>query len=202
MSQLVRVGGQHAGHVQRDIAVSDDDDPFVAEIDWQINEIGMPVDPRHQLGGGTGARQIHPVDVEAAVVGRARCVDDGVVMRQHVVVAELVADLDVEEEPELATTGDPVEQLGHPLGGLVIRRHPGTHQSIRGGQLFEDIDPNALLGQQLVGGIHGGRPGPHDGHRQRTGVLAVHFRCGDHRCQLGRRWQFLVGRSIRIETTR
>ncbi len=200
VSQLVRVGRQYAGHIQRDVAVSNDNDPLVAEIDWQIDEIGMPVDPCHQFGGGAGAGQIHPVDVEAAVVGRARCVDDGVVMCEHVVVAELIADLDVEEEPELATTRDPVEQLGHPLGGLMIRRYPGPHQSVRGGQLFENIDPHALLGQQLVGGIHRGRPGPHDRHRQRAAVLTVDLRCRNHRRQFGCRRQLLISRTIRIET--
>ncbi len=147
MSQPVRVGGQHAGYVQRDVAVSDDDDPLVAEIDWQINEIGMPVDPRHKFRGGASAGQIHSLDVQPAVGGRPDGVDDGVVMCQHVIVAELVADLDVEEEPEFATTRDPVEKLGHPLGGLMIRCHPGAYQSIRRGQLFENIDPHTLLGQ-------------------------------------------------------
>ena len=126
-------------------------------------------------------------------------VNDRVVVRQQVVVAQLVADLDVEEEPELATACDPVEQLGHPLGGLMVRRNPGTYQSVRGGQFFEDIDPYALLGQQLVGGVHGGRPGPDDGHRQRAAVLAVNLRRWDYRRQLGCRRQFLVGRAIRIE---
>ena len=72
VGQLVRVGGEHAGHVECDVAVADDDDPLVAEIDWQISEIGVAVDPGHQLGGGAGAGQVHPVDVQPAVVGRTR----------------------------------------------------------------------------------------------------------------------------------
>src|ERR1700757_3970541 len=44
------VGGQHAGHIESDVAVANDDDPLVAEIDWQLSEIGMPVDPGDQLG--------------------------------------------------------------------------------------------------------------------------------------------------------
>ncbi len=91
--------------------------------------------------------QAHPVDVQPAVVGCPDRVDDGVVMCQHVIVAELVADLDVEVEPEFATTRDPVEELSDPLGGLVVRRHPGSHQTVRGGKLLEDVDPHAVLGE-------------------------------------------------------
>ena len=171
--QLVRVGGEHAGHVESDVAVADDDDPLVTEIDWQIGEIGMAVDPGHQLGGGAGARHVHAVDVQPAVVGRADRVDDGVVVRQQIVVTQMLADLDVEEEPEFAPTGDPVEQRGDPLGGLVVRCHPGAHQSVRGGQLLEDIDPHAVLGEQFVGGVHRGRPGAHDRHGQRTAMMAA-----------------------------
>ena len=115
--QFVGVGGEHAGHIEGDVAVADDDDPLVAEIDWQIGEVGVTVDPGHQFGGGAGADQAHPVDVQPAVVGRADGVDDGVVVRQQVVVAQVLADLDVEEEPEFAATGDPVEQ---PVTRLVV----------------------------------------------------------------------------------
>ena len=186
--QLVRVGGEHASHVDGDVAVADDDDPFVAEIDWQIDEVGVTVDPGHQLGGGAGAGQAHPVDVQPAVSRRADGVDDGVVVSQQVVVAQVLADLDVEEEPEFAATGDPVEEPGDPFGGLVIRRHPGTHQTVRGGLLLENIDPHAVLGEQFVGGVHRGRPGPYDGHGQRASIAAVispHLWCGDHRRQFG-----------------
>ena len=109
-----------------------------------------------------------PVDVEATVVGRADGVQHGVVVRQQLGVAHVLADLDVEVEPESAARGDPVEQLGDPLGGLVVGRHPGAHQTVGRRQLLEDVDPHALLGQQFVGGVHRGRPRPDDRHRQRA----------------------------------
>ena len=110
--QVVRVGGEHAGHVEGDVAVADDHDPLVAEIDWQIGEVGMPVDPGDQLGGGSGARQAHPVDVQPTVVGRADRVQHGVVVGQQVGVAQVLADLDVEIEPEVGDDGRPGRRAG------------------------------------------------------------------------------------------
>ena len=48
-------------------------------------------------------------DVQPAVIGRADGVDDRVVVRKQIVVAEVLANLDVEEELEFAATRDPVE---------------------------------------------------------------------------------------------
>ena len=200
-SQFVGVGGEHASHIDGDVAVTDDDDPLVAEIDWQIGEVGVTVDPGHDLGSGAGTGQVHAVDVQPAVIGRADGVDDGVVVRQQVIVAEVLADLDVEEEPEFAATGDPVEERSDPLGGLVVRRHPGAHQPVWGGQLLEDIDPHTGLGEQFVGGIHRSRTGSHDRHGQRAPVISVipaHLWCGDHRRQFGCRRQLLACRAIWI----
>ncbi len=101
-ANVVRVRGEHAGHVEGDVAVADDHHPFMAEIDWQIGEVGVAVDPRDQLGGGSGAGQIHPVDVEPPIVGCTDGVQHRVVVGQQLGVAQVLADLDVEVEPKAA----------------------------------------------------------------------------------------------------
>ncbi|CFE39179.1 Uncharacterised protein [Mycobacterium tuberculosis] len=78
----MRIGRKHARHVERDIPVADDHHAFVTEIDWQIVEVGMSVEPRDQLRGGTGARQSHPVNRQPAVVGRSDRVQHGVMVGQ------------------------------------------------------------------------------------------------------------------------
>ena len=102
--QVVRIGREHSGHIKGDVAVADDHDAFVAEIDWQVGKVGMPVDPCDQLGGGSGARQTHPVDVQPAIVGRTDRVQHGVMMGQQVGVTQVLADLHVEVEPEVTIT--------------------------------------------------------------------------------------------------
>ena len=93
--------------------------PMITTRSWlrstgRSAEVGMPVDPRDQFGGGSGARQAHAVDVQATVVGRADRVQHGVMVGQQIGVAQVLADLDVEVEPEAAMTGDPVEEPGDP----------------------------------------------------------------------------------------
>ncbi len=186
--QHIRISGEHSGDVECDVAVADDDHPLVAQVHRQIGELGVPVDPGHHLGGGPGAGQIHAVDVEPAVVGRADGIQHGVMMLQQVRVRQVLADLDVEEELEPRLLGDDVEQPRHPLGALVVRRHAGAHQSVGRRQLLEDVHPHAALGQQLVGRVHGGRTRPHDGDRQRPTGPCRHVGRRDHRGQLrGRR---------------
>jgi hypothetical protein len=196
--QVVGVRREHPGHIEGDIAVADDHRTFVAEIDWQIGEVGMPVDPRDQFGGGSGAGETHAVDVQPTIVGRTHRIQNGVMVGQQIGVAQMLADLDVEVEPEVAMTVDPVQKPGDPFGVLVVGRHPGAHQSVRRGQLLKDVDPQPILGEQLVGRIHPRRPGPNDGHGQRL-TAGAHLGGRDHPGQLRRWWQLHVGGSLRVK---
>ena len=153
----------------------------------------MPVDPGHHLGGGPGAGQAHALDVQPTVVGRAHRIEHGVVMGQQVVVRQVRSHLDVEVEPKPAPPGDPVEQLRHPLGALVVGRHARAHQPVRGRQLFEDVDPHAKLAEQLVCGVHRGGPGTDDRHGQRSPGPRMDHGCLDDRCQLRRGRQLPLG---------
>ncbi len=132
------------------------------EIDWQIGEVGVAVDPGDRLGGGAGAGQTHAVDVESAVVGRTDRVQHRVVVLEQFGVRKVLAHIDIEVEREPAAAADPVEQPGDPLGALVVGSHAGAHQTVWGGQLLEDVDPHAALGEQFVGGVHRGRSGADD----------------------------------------
>ena len=196
--QVVGIRREHTGHIQRDVSIADDHHPLVAEIDWQIGRVGMPIDPRDQFGGGSGARQVHAVDLQATVVGGTDGVQHRVMVGQQIGVTQVLADVDVEVEPEAAMTGNSVEQPGDPFGVLVIGRHPRAHQPVGGGQLLKDVDPHAMLGEQFVGGIHRRRPGPHDGHGQRP-AAGPYLGGRNHRGQLRRRRQLLTLGRPRVE---
>ena len=158
----------------------------------------MPVDPGDDLGCGAGAGQAHAVDVQPAVIGRTDRIKHGVMVGQQVVVSQVRSHLDVEVEPAPAPPGDPVEQLRHPLGALVVGRHARAHQPVRGRQLFEDIDPHAVLSEQFVGGVHRGGPGADDRNGQRPPGTHMNHGCVDDWRQLGRRRHLLIGRALRV----
>ncbi len=103
--QLVRVRGEHARHIQCDVAVPDDHDTFVAEIDRQISKVGVSVDPRDQFRCGPSAGKTHPVDIQPPIIGCPNRIQHRVVVGQQVGMAQVLGDLDVEKEPEAAMSG-------------------------------------------------------------------------------------------------
>ena len=195
--QTVRVAGEDPRDVEGDVAVADHHDGFRAQVDWQIGEVGVAVDPGHQLGRGAAARQTHPLDVQATIIGRTNRVEHGVVMLGQFGEREVLADLDVEEERESRQPRHLVEQLGDPLGGLMIGSDAGTHQPVRRRQLLEDVHDDAALCQQFVRGVHGCRPGADDGDGQGTTAAVVHHGRLQHRRELRRRGQLSL--TLRVE---
>ena len=110
-------------------------------------------------------------------------IDDRMMMRKQLVMGDVPADLDIEVEPEAVSAAHAVEQPGDALGARVVGGDPGTHQSVGGGQRVEDVDPHPGLGEKFVGGVHAGRTGPDDCHRQRDRSVADPG-CGQYRRQL------------------
>ena len=202
-SQRVWVSGQDSSHVERHVAVADDDHALMTQIDWQRGEFGVPVEPRNELGGGATARQAHALDVEPTIVGRADCVEHRVMVGQQFGVGDVIADFDVEVEPEAALSGDPVEEPGDALGGLVVRRDAGPHQPVRRRKLLEDVDAHPSLGEQFIGRVHRCGTGADDRHGQRSAGARVDLRGLQHRRQLRRRGQlaltFRVERRVQLD---
>jgi hypothetical protein len=48
---------------------------------------------------------------------------------------------------ETAQSRGSLEQPGDLLRGLVVGRYPGTHQTLRGRQIFKDVDPHPTLSE-------------------------------------------------------
>lgn len=56
-------------------------------------------------------------------------------MRQQFLMGDVLAHLDVQEELEIGLCGHRVEQLGHPLGLLVVGGHPARTKPYGAGSL-------------------------------------------------------------------
>ena len=80
--KLVRVAGQDAGHVDRDVADPDDGDRLRVEGERVEVDVGVTAVPVHEVGRRVAARQVLAGDAEPPVAHRAGGVHDGVVARR------------------------------------------------------------------------------------------------------------------------
>ena len=87
LRQFVVAAGEDARHVHRHVAVADDGDPFLRQVEAQVAVIGMPVVPADELGRRVAAGQVFAGDTHFAVALRADGVNDRVIMGDQVVVA-------------------------------------------------------------------------------------------------------------------
>ena len=83
-------------------------------------------------------------------------------MVEQLPMCDIAADIDIEEIAETGLVLDLAEQLHDVLRALVIRCDAGADQSVGRGQPVEDIDLDASLLEQLIGGIHGSWSGSDD----------------------------------------
>ena len=77
---------EHAGDVEGDVAVADDDGAGGSEeVGLEVGVIGMAVVPADELGGGVRSGEVFAGDAEGAVGGRAGRIDDRVVVGEELV---------------------------------------------------------------------------------------------------------------------
>src|SRR2546421_10443696 len=107
-------------------------------------------------------------DAEAAVVGCADRVDDGVIALEELVAHHVGAELDAAEEAERRVLGC---LLVAPRDGLQLRmvgRDAGPDQPERGRQRVVEVDLEVLLLEQVLAGVETGGAGADDGYANRV----------------------------------
>jgi len=109
-------------------------------------------------------RQIDLGNLQRAVGPGAGAEDDGVVEVPQVRQFHVEPVADVADEPDLVATQHPLQRLDDLLDARMVRSDPIAHQSVRGRQLVEDVDPRTvvLLGED-VGGVDTRRSRTDDG---------------------------------------
>ena len=68
LRKFVRIRGEDAGDVKRDIAIADDDDLPAAQVEPMVGVIGMAVVPGDEVGRGLASRQVFAGNAEAAIL--------------------------------------------------------------------------------------------------------------------------------------
>jgi hypothetical protein len=81
--ELVLRQREHAGDVERHVAVPDDHDALVREVEVEVLVVRVAVVPGDELGGRPRSRQVLSGDAESPIGLGADRIDDGVVERSE-----------------------------------------------------------------------------------------------------------------------
>ena len=179
----VSVGGElgtgeheHAGDVERDVAVADHDGALGGEqVDLEVGVVGVAVVPADELGGGVRAGEVFAGDAEGTVDGRAGGVDDRVVVGEQVLARDVHAEVDVAEEAEARVGGGLLVDAGDGLDLGMVGGDARADQAPGRGQALEHVDlelSRAVL-QQVPGGVEAG--GSRADHGDADGGVVGHW---------------------------
>ena len=165
LGQFLGRAGQNPGHVDGHVADADDRDIFGVEVEMAVAEIGVAVEPGHELGRGVAIDQVFAGDPHSPVRLGPGGEGHGVVVPPELVDGNVPPDLDVAEESESGAGGDFVETPGHRLDLLVVGRDAEPHQPVGHREPFVEIHGDGPLGlaQELLGQEEARGTGAHDG---------------------------------------
>ena len=158
---LLGVEHEHAGDVDRDVAVADHDRAGRAEVELVVGVVRVAVVPGHELERAVAAGPVLAGDAELVVGRGADRVEHDVVAVEQVLAAHVAAELDAPVEAEAGVLRGLLVDARDALDLGVIRRHAGAYEPERGRQDLQQVDLEAGL-QQLVCGVEAGRSGAHD----------------------------------------
>ena len=186
--ELVRPDEEQPSHVERHVAVADDDGALVIERRVQVDPVGVPVVPVDEVRGRVAAAQLLARNLQCPALGRAGGVDDAVMMLEQLVMGHVAPDLDVEPQGNGLPSGEVLEHARHLLGVEVVRSDAVPDQAVGRRQPIEerDLDLGAPGAGELVGKEPTGRTGADDSHAERLGLVfplgsrrRVRHRCRD-----------------------
>jgi hypothetical protein len=175
--ELVRSAAEYSRDVDRDIADADHDGPLAVEIEVVIDEVGMAVEPGHELGRGVAAAKVLPRDAQSPVRLRPRREDALVIKALDVRPQKILSVLDVPEEPESRVAGKAVVDGRDVLDLLMVRSDSVAHQPERRRQaiVHVDLDTRLIVRQQGLDGVETGGARADHRNAQRT---VLRFRWG------------------------
>ena len=175
--QLVGGLGQHPRDVQSDVAGSDDGDLLRVQRP-HLGDIGVAVEPGHEVGAAEAAVLVDARDVEVAVLLGARGEHHGVVVAPQVVELDVHAVLDVAQQAHLGLAQDLVQRLDDALDAGVVRGDAVADETEWRRLALEQVDRHGRVGlHEHVGGVDAGRARTDDRDPERALGRAHGRRC-------------------------
>ncbi len=124
--------GEHARHIQGDVAVTDHGDLAGLERPLARN-VRVAVVPADEVGSPVAAGQVDPGDVEVGIPDRTRREDDGVVVLLEVVERDVAAVEHVAEEADASGVEHLAQGRDDALDARMIGRNPVPDETVGGG---------------------------------------------------------------------
>ena len=166
--QVLRVLGEHARHIEGDVADADDADRRGIQRPL-AREVGVPVVPADEVGGPVRADRVDPGDLERGVADRAGREDDGVVVLLEVLEGEVLAEAHVAEDADVPAVEHVAQRRDDALDARVVGSYPVADEAVRRGQVVEQVDRDVELAlglQQDVRRVNAGGARADDGQPQ------------------------------------
>ena len=152
-AQLVGIGHQDPRHVERDVAVADDDGARPRQVRRHLLVVRMCVVPADEFHCGDAAGQIFTGYPQRFVGLGADGVDHRVVVLGQFARLHMLADGDVAEEPEPRVTGCLLELCADRLDLRMVGCDAGAHQSPGCGQHLQHVDVHVDVVRRFMTGV-------------------------------------------------
>jgi hypothetical protein len=155
---------QHPGDVERHVAGADHDDALAAQLELVVAEVRVSVVPADEVGGRVAPAQLLAGDPHRAVGRCPHRVDDRVVVAAVVGERQVLAELDVGEQPQSRVLRRALVQVCDRLDLRVVGGDAGADETPRGWQALVEVHVHLArcVAQEVPGGIAAGRPRPDD----------------------------------------
>lgn len=121
--QVLGVLGEHARHVERDVAVAEHGDRCRVERPL-ARHVRVPVEPADVVGRTVGGDRVDAGDVERGVADRAGREDHGVVVLLEVVEGDVLAEAHVAEQADVPAVEHIAQRVDDALDAGVIGATP------------------------------------------------------------------------------
>ena len=169
--QFIGSFGENAGNVEADVANADYCNGLGGEVPV-ASELWVGVVKTNEFASAVVLREIGPWDIQVTVAGSASGEDDGVVELTQFIDADLLADVNVSEQPDLRLVQYAVQGLNDALDSRVVGGNAVANQAEWNWEAFVKIDGDIAAGlHEGIGGVDAGWPRTDYGYAQWCGGL-------------------------------
>lgn len=130
---------EHAGNVERDVAVADDGNLF--GFQWPgAGDVGVTVIPTDKVRTAIAARKLNPWDIKIRVLNGAGRENHRVVVLLQILQGDVGSVVHVAKKANLSSVEHFPQRGDDALDARVVRRNPVANQAVGGWQALKQVN--------------------------------------------------------------